>query len=159
MRQAKREITEAAQIEAVIQRATVSRLALWDEGCPYIIPLNFGYTGRTLYFHCAPEGKKIDLIRKNPRVGFELEGTAEIVPHPHLACSWSAKYQSVIGRGTAVILTDPEAKRRALEIIMTHYAGTGRVWDFPEEQLGKMSALRVDIEAMTGKQSKEYIPA
>jgi nitroimidazol reductase NimA-like FMN-containing flavoprotein (pyridoxamine 5'-phosphate oxidase superfamily) len=157
MRQTTREITDVKQIEAVIQQATVCRLALWDEGYPYIVPLNFGYADKALYFHCALEGKKLDLIRKNPRVGFELEGIAEIVPHTQNACAWSAKYQSVIGQGTAVILNDPEAKRRALDVIMAHYAGENRSWEFPDEHLGKMLALRVNIAAMTGKQSKEFL--
>jgi nitroimidazol reductase NimA-like FMN-containing flavoprotein (pyridoxamine 5'-phosphate oxidase superfamily) len=157
MRQAAREITDLIQIEAVFQMATVCRLAFWDDEYPYIVPLNFGYAARVLYFHCALEGKKIDLISKNPHVGFELEGIAEIVPRAENACSWSAKYQSVIGKGTAMILTDPAAKRQALGIIMAHYAGLGRKWEFPEEHLGKMLALRVEIEEMTGKQSKEFL--
>jgi nitroimidazol reductase NimA-like FMN-containing flavoprotein (pyridoxamine 5'-phosphate oxidase superfamily) len=157
MRQTTREITDLKQIEAVIQQATVCHLALWDEGYPYIVPLNFGYADRALYFHCALEGKKLDLIRENPRVGFELEGVAQIVPHAQNACAWSAKYQSVIGRGMATILTDPQDKRRALDVIMAHYSGGNRAWEFPEEHLGKMLALRVGIEAMTGKQSKEFL--
>jgi uncharacterized protein len=156
MRQAQREITDPLQLEAVIRQAQVCRLALWDEGCPYIVPLNFGYAAGTLFFHCAPEGKKLDLIRKNPCVGFELEGAAQVVPHPELACSWSARYQSVIGRGTASVVTEPGAKRQALDVLMAHYAGQGRVWDYPDEHLGKMVVLRVDIESMTGKQSKGF---
>lgn len=157
MRQAQREISDLGQIEAVINRATVCRLALWDEYVPYIVPLNFGYARHALYFHCAPAGKKIDLIRKNPHVGFELEGTAEIVPHPELACSWTAGYQSVIGTGTAVLLTEPGDQRQALDTLMAHYAGEGRVWDYPAEHLKKMLALRVDIESMTAKQSKNFL--
>jgi nitroimidazol reductase NimA-like FMN-containing flavoprotein (pyridoxamine 5'-phosphate oxidase superfamily) len=156
MRQAQREITDPAQLEAVIRQAQVCRLAFWDEGCPYIVPLNFGYAAGALYFHCAPAGKKLDLIGKNPRVGFELEGTAQVVSHPELACSWSAQYQSVIGRGTARVVTEPGAKRQALDVLMAHYAGQGRTWNYPDEHLEKMVVLRVDIDAMTGKQSKNF---
>ena len=157
MRQTKREITDLIQIEAVIQKAEVCRLALWDDGYPYIVPLNFGYADRTLYFHCALEGKKIELIRENSRAGFELESVAQIVPHAQNACAWSAKYQSVIGRGTVAVLDRPEEKRRALDVIMAHYTGEKRSWEFPDEHLGKMLALRLDIETMTGKQSKEFL--
>jgi hypothetical protein len=156
MRQAQREIVGLEALEAVIATAQVCRLALQDDGFPYIVPLNFGYAERCLFFHCAPEGKKLDLIRKDPRVGFELESVAEVMPHPDLACRWTTRFQSVIGRGRAFILTDPEEQRRVLDVILAHYSAPGRAWNYPPEHLSKMVALRVDIEAMTGKQSKDF---
>ena len=53
---------DGAAIEEVIARAPVCRLALSDNGEPYVVPMNFGYSDGVLYFHGAPNGRKIDII-------------------------------------------------------------------------------------------------
>ena len=73
MRRNEREITDPKIIEEIIHQATICRIALYDADYPYIVPLNYGYESGALYFHSAKEGKKIDLIRKNSRVCFEIE--------------------------------------------------------------------------------------
>ena len=73
LRQAKREVTDRSEVDAIILKASICRLGLVDEGKPYIVPMNFGYDGECLYFHCAREGRKIDVLRRSPEVCFELE--------------------------------------------------------------------------------------
>ena len=76
MRRKDREITDKQQINAIIEACDCCRIAFPAEDAPYIVPLNFGYTDdknkRTLYFHGAKEGRKIDLINKTDYVGFEI---------------------------------------------------------------------------------------
>ncbi len=157
MRQAAREIMAEAALEAVIRQADVCRLAIFDGEYPYIVPMNFGYADRSLYFHCAREGKKLDLIAQNNRVGFELEAVAQIVAHPELPCKWTTKYQSVIGRGRAHIVQDEGERKTALDLIMQQYTHQKRSWDYPQEHFKLTAILRVEIERMTGKQSKEFL--
>ena len=83
-------------MDGIIKRCRVCHLALCDDGQPYVVPLSFGYDGEYLYFHAAREGRKIDIIKKNHRVGFEFDILQEIVKSED-ACSWGAKYESVIG--------------------------------------------------------------
>ncbi len=83
---------------------------MMDGDLPYIVPFNFGYREGCIYIHSAPEGKKIDLIRKNNRVCFEAEETAEIVKKDR-ACKWSTRYRSVVGYGTMEILSDDRSKQ------------------------------------------------
>ena len=151
MRRNEREITDRKDIDDIIRRCQVCHLAMCDDGQPYVVPLNFGYDGGFLYFHAAPEGRKIDIIKRNNRVGFEFDILHDIVTAEQ-ACKWGAKYESVMGSGTAEIVDDLEAKKEALQLIMRQY-GNG-TWDFKEEILKKTLVLRVRILEISGKARK-----
>ena len=150
MRRREKEIVQESDIEAIIRSARICRLGLSDGEHPYIVPLCFGYDDRTLYFHGALEGRKLDIIRKNHHVCFEIDVKTEIVEAEE-ACGWSVNYQSVIGFGGAVLLEDPAEKQEALEIIMSQY--TDRRFRFPDTAIQNTAVIRVEIEQMTGKQS------
>ena len=150
MRRSDKEITEKPAIEAIIRKSLVCRLALSDGTRPYIVPLCFGYQDNTLYFHGAPEGRKMDMIRENSSVCFEFDTSTEIVKGEE-ACSWGMRYQSVIGFGNALLVDDIEEKRKALGIIMGQYCGPSS--SFPEDVLAHTAVIKVEIESMTGKQS------
>jgi len=151
MRRNDREIKDKKDIDDVIKRCRVCHLAMCDDGQPYVVPLNFGYDGRFLYFHAAFEGRKIDIIKGNNRVGFEFDILHDIVTAEQ-ACKWGAKYESVMGSGTAEIVDDLKAKKEALEWIMRQYGGG--TWDFPEEILKKTLIFRVSILEISGKAIK-----
>ena len=68
VRRKDKEIKDKEVIESIIKRATVCRIALSENNVPYIVPLSFGYKDNCLYFHSAPEGRKIDIIKQ--RVNF-----------------------------------------------------------------------------------------
>jgi uncharacterized protein len=148
MRKKDREIKDRKVIDDIIRRCRVCHLAMCDDGQPYVLPLNFGYDGSFLYFHAALEGKKIDIIKKNNRVGFEFDMLHEIVTADK-ACGWSAKYESVVGSGIAEIVDHPENKKDALACIMRQYGSSAN--DFPEEILKKTLILRVKILEISGK--------
>jgi len=148
MRKKEREIKDRKVIDDIIRRCRVCRLAMCDGNQPYIVPLNFGYDGNFLFFHAAPEGKKIDLIKKNNIVSFEFDILHDIVKGKQ-ACQWSAKYESVIGSGKAEILDDINDKRESLQRIMRQYGSSAN--DFPEEILKKTLIIRVRILEITGK--------
>ncbi len=156
MRQVKREIKDPAQLESVIQQADICRLGLHNGDYPYVVPMNFGYAEGCLYFHCAPEGLKVDLIRQDNRVGFELEAEAMLDKHPDLACKWETRFKSVIGYGRAFLITDVQEKRRALDVLMAHYAESQVEWGYNRGALAKMIVVKVVIERMTGKQSRHH---
>jgi nitroimidazol reductase NimA-like FMN-containing flavoprotein (pyridoxamine 5'-phosphate oxidase superfamily) len=148
MRRNDRGITDRTDIDGIIRRCRVCHLAMCDGSQPYVVPLNFGYDGCFLYFHAAREGRKIDIIRRNNRVCFEFDVLHDIITSEQ-ACSWGAKYESVIGSGTAEILDTLEAKSNALEWIMRQY-GSG-TWDFTEKMLNKTLVLRVQVLEISGK--------
>ena len=150
MRRKDKEITDRNTIESIILKSQVCRLAMVDEAGPYIVPLCFGFTNNTLYFHSAVEGKKLGLLRKNPRVCFELDCDTE-VRTGEKACDFSMRYKSVIGFGNAAFVEATAAKREALDIIMNHYAEGA--FDYPDASVNRISVFKVEIDTMTGKAS------
>lgn len=154
MRRKEQEITDMGEMQAIIAQAQVCHLAMSDGARPYVVPLCFGYEQsdqsgqKAIYFHCAHEGYKIDIIKKNPQVCFEILVDRKTVP-AEKPCEWAMKYKTVIGFGKAVFLHDPQAKKKALDIIVAHYskkAGT-----YPADTFDKTAVIKVDIEQMTGR--------
>ncbi len=150
MRRSEKEIRSAAQLGAILQAADVCRIALSDNDRPYIVPVCFGYEPGRLYFHSATEGKKIDILMKNPRCCFELETGVRIIPAEH-PCSWEMRYQSIIGTAPARILEAPGEQRHGLRGNMAHYSAGPA--DFPDAALRSVAVIRIDIMEMTGKLS------
>jgi len=150
MRRRDREVTDKNAIEDIILRSKVCKLAMCDKNQPYIVPLCFGFKDNTLYFHSAPKGKKIDILKKNPNVCFEFEILTQVVKSAK-ACKWGMKYRSVIGYGKADFITDEDMKRQAFDIIMKQY--TNESFDYEEALLKSALIIKVEIQSMTGKQS------
>lgn len=151
MRRKDREINDKILIEKIIMESEVCRVALNDGGYPYIVPMNHGYYADALYFHCAKTGKKIDLIRKDRRAAFEMEGSCKIIKADK-ACNWTAKYSSVIGRGNIEILEDIESIKSGLDVIMHHHQGPEGNYD--NKYLKNMLILKLNIIEIKGKESK-----
>lgn len=151
MRRSDIEITDKKAIEDIILSSTVCKLAMADENRPYIVPLCFGLKDNTLYFHSAPEGKKIDILKKNPSVCFEFEIFTQVIKSA-TACGWGMKYRSVIGFGKAGFVFDEDLKRKAFDIIMHQYADGA--FSYEEALLNATIIIKVDIQHMTGKQSE-----
>ncbi|MBW2599540.1 MAG: pyridoxamine 5'-phosphate oxidase family protein [Deltaproteobacteria bacterium] len=150
MRRKDKEITDRDVIDSIIKESTVCRLGLSEENQPYIVPLSFGYDGSALFFHGALDGKKMDILKKNNNVCFELESDFSVVESAK-ACNWSIRYRSVIGFGKAHIVEGIDSRRRALDIIMKHYSE--KSFESPEGSARKTAVIRVDIEEVSGKTS------
>jgi len=150
MRRKDKEIRDKTDIETIIKRAMVCRLAMVDEGCPYVVPLCFGHSDDVLYFHSANMGKKLDILKKNDRVCFEFDIDLEVVPGGK-GCEWGMRFKSVIGFGRAVFIENPESKQAALDIIMRQY--THETDTYPAKNIKNTAVIRVEIESMTGKRS------
>ena len=150
MRRKDKEMGERAMIDSVIERAKVCHLGMCNKGIPYIVPMCFGYEGNTIFLHCAKEGRKIEFLKSNSTVCFEFESDCE-VKIGDKPCSFSMKYRSVMGYGEASFVEELEAKRKALEIIMRQY--TQGSFTFPEEALGNIAIIKIQIAEITGKKS------
>jgi nitroimidazol reductase NimA-like FMN-containing flavoprotein (pyridoxamine 5'-phosphate oxidase superfamily) len=151
MRRVEKEISKKNELEDILMTAPICRLGLLDHALPYIVPLNFGYKDGCLYFHSASHGKKIDLLKRNTTVCFEIDIDHRIIP-ADIPCRWSTEYRSIIGYGTARFITNLKHKKKALSIILNHYSPKVS-FDFPKDKLQEVIILRVDIITMTGKKS------
>jgi [ribosomal protein S5]-alanine N-acetyltransferase len=154
MRKVNQEITNKAIIEEILQNSTICRIGMMDNGFPYVLPFNYGYKDNRIYIHCALTGKKIELLKENPGVCFEIEQTAEIVTNDK-ACKWATTYRSVIGYGKIEILYDFTQKKEGLEIIMAHNGGPD-LFDFDPKQVHSVLILKLEINSITGKQSSNW---
>ncbi|MCP4347165.1 MAG: pyridoxamine 5'-phosphate oxidase family protein [Desulfobacterales bacterium] len=143
-----REITDIKEIESIIEKSLVCRLAMANEGFPYIVPMCFGYEDNSLYFHSASKGKKLDILRKNSNVCFEFDTGCETKP-AEKACKWDMKYKSIVGFGKASFIDDHESKRRAMDIIMRQYSDDA--YEYSESALKSTVVVKVEISSMTGK--------
>jgi len=153
MRRKDRQVNNTSDIESIITRCDVCRIAFSDNNIPYIVTLNFGYhsgSNPCFYFHSAPEGRKIDLIGKNNYVCFEMD-TDHVLFKAEKGCDWGMKYSSVVGYGKITIVDEPEEKKRGLDCIMSHYSGRTD-FTYDKKILLKIVVLRLDIEEITGKQ-------
>lgn len=153
MRRKDREITDINQLEAILKKCMVCRLALHGDDYPYLVPVNFGYIrendGFSLFFHGAKVGTKIDLLRKNPKATFEVDCEHQLIGGES-PCAYTMEYESVIGHGVLLELSDREEKREGLLALMRQYA-PGKAFTFSDEAIDSVAVLRLDVVDMTGK--------
>lgn len=158
MRRSDREIKDRQEIIDVIGKCDVCRIALNDDGYPYIVPLNFGMREEdgtvVFYFHGAKEGKKYDLIRRDNRASFEMDcGHQLFLEEERGNCTMT--YECVMGRGRIEIVPDEE-KEEALILLMEHY----RSADFPFNRavIPMTTVFKLVVEEMTGKRRAKKMP-
>ncbi len=144
MRNKKKEVTDRNIIEGILKEALWCHLAMTDDDQPYVVPLNYGYRDNALYIHCATKGMKLDLIRKNPKVAFNITLNAE-----YLEGLLTMRYRSVNGTGKAYIIEDEQGKREALNCLTGHF-GAEPVHHSPES-LKTIVMIKVKIESTTCK--------
>ena len=106
MRRKKRQVTDLESNQKLsTKNQQVVRIALNGEDYPYVVPVNFGYEWNeeklTLYVHGANEGKKVSMIKNDPKVAVEMDGNHKLVEGTRNAASYSYAYQSLIGFGKA----------------------------------------------------------
>lgn len=150
MRRKDKEIKNIEEIESIIEKSNVCRIALSENNSPYIVPVCFGYEDNCLYFHSAIEGKKIEIIKKNNNICFEFDIYDGLLKSEN-PCDWDIKYSSVIGFGKASIVHDFDEKIKALNIIIEHYSDNP--YDFQKKNIDNVTIIRIDIENITGKTS------
>lgn len=152
MRRKDREVS-GQEIIDIIHKQDVCRLAMVDQGVPYIVPLNFGYqtegTKLELYFHCANEGRKLDILRKNPTVCFELDGGHRFLKG-NSPCQYSFAFESVIGTGEVEFIEDREEKAAALGIIIERF-GPDPDFVYPEAMISGVTVFKVIVKEVKGK--------
>lgn len=147
-----REVTDINEIIRILDESKIAHIGLVDGDEPYVVPMNYGYVmndGKlTIYLHGAKRGRKLDLIRNNPKVFFEAE--CDLVPFEgDVACRYGLAYSSIMGKGTAEIIEDVEEKKLALSLLMK--TQTGKDFDFEEKMTTIVSIIRIYVSEYTAK--------
>jgi len=144
-------IQDSQQIEAILSTAKFLRLALSDAETPYIVPMSFGYKENVIYLHSSREGRKIDILKRNPRVCFEAAIETEVITAED-PCKYNVRYRSVIGHGQAKFLEEYNEKVEGLTVLSEHYGKKGP-FEFEEWKVNRLCVIKIEIEKMTGKES------
>ena len=150
MRRADKEIKDRAEIEDILKRGRVCHLGICDKGIPYVVPVNYGYADEILYNHSARSGKKVEILRSNNLVSFNVY-VDECIVESGTACKWTTRYSSVTGSGRAYLVEGPDDKKEALRLIMRHYS-TGE-YQFDTDMVDKVLIIKVKVAELTGKKS------
>ena len=152
MTKRERQITDESQIQRILDTAKVLYLGMAVDNEPYVVPMNYGYTHENgklvLYLHSAVRGKKLDLIRENPRVFFAMDCDREPFAG-QVACQYGMTYSSVMGRGDARIVEDVEEKKQAMSILMQ--TQTGKEFTFNDRLVSTVTIIRIDVLEYTAK--------
>ena len=152
MRRTDREISDMNEIRAILTRARVLHLGLNAEEEPYIVPMHYGFIfegGKlTFYTHCAKEGRKLELLRRDARVFVEIDTDEALLPASS-ACAWGAAYACVMARGRAAIVEDAAEKAAALALLMK--TQTGEDFDITPAMAAAVTVLRIDAEEFSAK--------
>ena len=148
-----REVTDPGRICEILDKSMVLHLGMVDGDEPYVVPKNYGYTMEddklTVYLHGALWGRKLDIIRVNPKVFFSLE--CDVVPFDgDIACRYGTTYASVMGSGIAEIVTDVEEKKKGLSVLMK--TQTGKDFTFEDKMVSIVSVIKIDVAEYTAKE-------
>jgi hypothetical protein len=125
------------------------------DGQPYAVPMNFGRDGRTVYFHCAREGRKLEVIRANPRAVLCVAESGPPI-RGETACATSLPYRSVLAFGALREVSSPAEKATGLAAICrangVNAPSEGQPgWPAFWTQAGRTVVLALEIEHMTVK--------
>ena len=146
------QIVDENQIIHILDTAKVLNLGLAVNDEPYVVPMNYGYKmedGRlTLYLHSAVKGKKLDMIRANPKVFFSMD--CDRMPFEgRVPCQYGLVYSSIMGRGTATLVEDVEEKKQAMSLLMK--TQTGGDFTFEDRLVTIVTVIRIDVAEYTAK--------
>ena len=145
-------ITDHARILELLDAGKVLHLGLCVDNEPYVIPMNYGYTMEdeklVLYLHSAVRGRKLEMIRANPKVYFEF--ATDLQPFGGAKpCQYGLAYSAVMGKGIATIVEDTEEKKRAMTVLMK--TQTGKDFTFSDEWVSIVAVIRIDVAEYTAK--------
>ena len=137
-----------AECERILDSYDVGVLVTCRDGEPYAVPMNQAYHDGKLYFHCATTGKKLDMIRANPRVSYVVSreiGDPAVAEESRMC---HRDWESVIACGRARVVEDPDELRRAFLTFGRHYDPS---FEFSHRALENTRAIIIEIDSMTAR--------
>lgn len=153
MRRKDREVQDKTEVFDILKRCDTIRIGMQGNQFPYVVPVSFGMEvvndKAVVYFHCAQQGMKVDLLRENPCVCVEGDIFMQVEKTAH---GITARYESVIGLGECQIITDIDEIKRGLKVLLDHYG----YYEYPLDRCMGMSHLligKIVLDKITGKRN------
>ncbi len=152
MTRREQQIFDIDKILEILDKSKIVHLGMVDGDEPYVVPMNYGYTYEdeklTIWLHGATQGRKLDVIRKNPKVFIEME--CDLIPFDgDVACRYGISYYSLMGRGKATIVEDSEEKQKALSILMKTQVNMD--FEFNEKLAAVVGIIKIEVSDFTAK--------
>lgn len=156
MRRSDRQVTDTGEIEEIIKACRVCRIAMVDDGKPYVVPVNFGYTLSgdilSIYFHSAESGRKIDIFRSDPGVCFEMDTEVGYEHSSKIACISTCYFASVIGYGAVTEITGHDEKIAGLNVLMNSVFSKGAgEYTYDRNIVKKTNVYKIESRDFTAK--------
>lgn len=152
VRRQNRVLTDEKRIDELLYSSEYGFLSLGtdENSYGYGIPISYAYDkeSSSLYFHCAPEGKKLDMMKENGKVSFCVVGITKPI-----ANEFTTLFESVIVFGTAEIDLSDDEKRKALRLLVKKYsAGYEELGEkYMEKSWNRTATFKIVIEHTTAK--------
>ncbi len=145
-----KDITRKEEMIEIIKKCKICHVGFVDNDKPYVLGFNFGYKDDKLYLHCAKEGKKLEILKKNNNVCVAFDTDHEFFfRHEQVACSYRMRYRSVLAEGKAFFIEDYDKKIEALKILMSQYSDL--TFEFSKPSVDNITIICIEIEKMTGR--------
>lgn len=153
MRRKDREVQNKTEVFDILDRCNTIRIGLHSNRYPYVVPVSFGMEivddKPVIYFHCAQQGMKVDLLRANPNVCIEGDIFIQVEKTAH---GITTRYESVIGFGECQFITDIDEIKHGLKVLLDHYGHH----EYPIDQCMGISHLllgKIVLDEITGKRN------
>ncbi|MBQ7942433.1 MAG: pyridoxamine 5'-phosphate oxidase family protein [Lachnospiraceae bacterium] len=153
MRRKDREVQNKTEVFNMLNRCDTIRIGMLGNQYPYVVPVSFGMEvvngNAVIYFHCAQQGLKVDLLRATPNVCVEGDIFIQVEKTTH---GITTRYESVIGFGKCQILTDVDEIKHGLKVLLSHYG----YQEYPLDRCMGISHLlvgKIVLDKITGKKN------
>jgi nitroimidazol reductase NimA-like FMN-containing flavoprotein (pyridoxamine 5'-phosphate oxidase superfamily) len=146
-----RTIYDEKEKNDIINKCDVCHVAMIDlQGAPYLVGMNFAFDGHYLYLHFGPEGKKMDVLKKNNSVCIAFSADYQMYfQNENVACSYSLKYRSVLWHGKAEEIDDFDEKIKVMNLFMQKY--TGKTFSFNPPAIRHVAVFRITPKLIEGR--------
>ena len=144
------------EIEQVLAQADVGRISTLNEkGYPYTVAVHYVWMDGKIYFHGLQKGHKLDNIKRNPKVCFEVDRLHQILREEiEMPCKVDTLYESVVILGDALILDEEGEKRQVLNQFVNKYTPDMEGYNLPEARVNGTAVVEINVREMTGKAHK-----
>lgn len=153
MRRKDREVSDILTLTNILSTCKTASIAMIDGDMPYVVPLSYGYEIKEdsliLYFHCAREGRKLNILQANNKVSFTIFDEGEPL-HADIPCNAGYYYSSIIGNGTVEFIENKAEKRHGLSRMYAQQSGKNV--EFTDAQADSVCVFKIISKDYTGKQ-------
>ena len=157
IRRKEKAIESEEEMISILEKSKYITIAMCEDNTPYLVTLSHGYDreGNCIFFHCAREGKKVDILTENSNIWGQA-----IIDHGYAEGACDHLYATTQFKGKVSFIEDMKEKEHALRIMINSLEpNPEQVLEekITEKSVQRVRIGRIDIEFMSGKKSKEVI--